>query len=70
MQVPHAVIERMRLAQEQGTVAARAEGVAIAAEMVEAVKDLVQGVQVTAPAGRIGPALDVLRGLAIPRASS
>ena len=58
--VPPAVIERMRLAQEQGTAAARAEGVAIAAEMVEAIKDLVQGVQVTAPAGRIGPALEVL----------
>jgi methionine synthase I (cobalamin-dependent)/5,10-methylenetetrahydrofolate reductase len=68
--VPPAVIERMRLAQEQGTAAARAEGVAIAAEMVEAVKDLVQGVQVTAPAGRIGHALDVLRGLAIPRVGS
>jgi methionine synthase I (cobalamin-dependent)/5,10-methylenetetrahydrofolate reductase len=68
--VPHAVIERMRLAQEQGTPAARAEGVAIAAEMVEAIKDLVQGVQVTAPAGRIRPALDVLRGLAIPKVGS
>jgi homocysteine S-methyltransferase len=67
VQVPQAVLERMRLAQEQGTSAARAEGVAIAAEMVEAVKDLVQGVQVTAPAGRIGAALDVLRGLATPR---
>ena len=67
VQVPQAVLERMRLAQEQGTTAARAEGVAIAAEMVEAVKDLVQGVQVTAPAGRIGAALDVLRGLATPR---
>jgi methionine synthase / methylenetetrahydrofolate reductase(NADPH) len=62
VQVPHSVIERMRLAQEQGTAAARAEGVAIAAEMVEG-KDLVQGVQVTAPAGRIGPALDVLANL-------
>jgi methionine synthase / methylenetetrahydrofolate reductase(NADPH) len=70
VQIPHGVIERMRLAQEQGTAAARAEGVAIATEMVEAVKDMVQGVQVTAPAGRIGPALDVLRRLTIPRASS
>jgi homocysteine S-methyltransferase len=61
--VPHAVIERMRVAQERGTAAARAEGVAIAAEMVDAIKDLVQGVQVTAPAGRIGPALDVLANL-------
>jgi len=58
--VPPAVIERMRLAQELGSAAARAEGVAIAAEMVEAIKDLVQGVQVTAPAGRISPALEVL----------
>jgi 5,10-methylenetetrahydrofolate reductase len=61
--VPHAVIERMRLAQERGTAAARAEGVAIAAEMVEALKDIVQGVQVTAPGGRIGPALEVLVNL-------
>lgn len=63
VQLPQRVIERMRVAQEQGTAAARAEGVAIAAEMVEAVKDVVQGVQVTAPAGRIGPALEVLAGL-------
>ena len=63
--VPQAVIERMRLAQDQGTAAARAEGVAIAAEMVEAVKELVQGVQVSAPAGRIGPALDVLANLKV-----
>jgi homocysteine S-methyltransferase len=65
VQVPQTVLERMRVAQEHGTAAARAEGVAIAAEMVEAVKDLVQGVQVTAPAGRIGPALDVLAGLRV-----
>jgi methionine synthase / methylenetetrahydrofolate reductase(NADPH) len=63
IQVPPAVLERMRLAQEHGTAAARAEGVAIAAEMVEAVKGLVQGVQVTAPAGRIDAALDVLANL-------
>jgi methionine synthase / methylenetetrahydrofolate reductase(NADPH) len=63
VQVPHAVIERMRLAQEHGTAAARAEGVAIAAAMVEAVKDLVQGVQVTAPAGRVDAALEVLGNL-------
>jgi homocysteine S-methyltransferase len=63
VQVPQAVLERMRLAQEQGTAAARAEGVAIATEMIEAIKDLVQGVQVTAPAGRVGPALEVLANL-------
>jgi len=65
VQVPAAVLERMRLAQEHGTAAARAEGVAIAAEMVESVKDLVQGVQVTAPAGRIGPAIEVLANLKV-----
>ncbi|MEP7227555.1 MAG: bifunctional homocysteine S-methyltransferase/methylenetetrahydrofolate reductase [Gemmatimonadales bacterium] len=58
--VPPVVIERMRLAQEHGTAAARAEGVAIAAEMVEKVRGLVQGVQVTAPAGRVDAALEVL----------
>jgi 5,10-methylenetetrahydrofolate reductase len=58
--VPAAVVERMRRAQEHGTAAARAEGVAIAAEMIEAVKQLVQGVQVSAPAGRVGTALEVL----------
>jgi methionine synthase I (cobalamin-dependent)/5,10-methylenetetrahydrofolate reductase len=65
VQVPPAVLERMRLAQEQGTAAARAEGVAIAAEMVQAVKGLVQGVQVTAPAGRIDAALEVLGVLSV-----
>jgi methionine synthase I (cobalamin-dependent)/5,10-methylenetetrahydrofolate reductase len=59
--LPPAVVERMRRAQEHGTAAARAEGVAIAAEMIEAVRDLVQGVQVSAPAGRVGTALEVLR---------
>jgi methionine synthase / methylenetetrahydrofolate reductase(NADPH) len=58
--VPPAIIERMRKAQEHGSAAARSEGVAIASEMVEAVKDLVQGVQVSAPSGRIGVALETL----------
>jgi len=31
--------------------------------MVQAIKDVVQGVQVTAPAGRIAPALEVLVSL-------
>ena len=61
--VPPAVIERMRRAQEHGSAAARTEGITIASEMVEAVKDLVQGVQVSAPSGRIDAALQVLRSL-------
>ncbi|HKP48452.1 MAG TPA: methylenetetrahydrofolate reductase, partial [Gemmatimonadales bacterium] len=58
--VPAGIIERMRKAQEHGSAAARAEGVAIASEMVERVKDLVQGVQVSAPSGRVGVALETL----------
>jgi methionine synthase / methylenetetrahydrofolate reductase (NADH) len=63
VQVPQSVVERMRRAQEHGTTAARAEGVAIAAEMIDAVKGLVQGVQVSAPAGRVSSALEALGGL-------
>jgi methionine synthase I (cobalamin-dependent)/5,10-methylenetetrahydrofolate reductase len=64
VQVPEAVVERMRRAQEHGGAAARAEGIAIAAEMIEGVRDLVQGVQVSAPGGRVATALELLRGLA------
>jgi homocysteine S-methyltransferase len=60
VQVPPAVIERMRKAQEQGSAAARAEGVAIAAEVIDAVQEVVQGIQITAPAGRVDAALQVL----------
>jgi homocysteine S-methyltransferase len=60
VQVPEAIVKRMRRAQEGGAAAARAEGVAIAAEMIDAVKGLVQGIQVSAPGGRIGTALELL----------
>jgi methionine synthase / methylenetetrahydrofolate reductase (NADH) len=63
--VPSVVLDRMRRAQEHGAAAARAEGVAIAAEIVDTVKGWVQGVQVSAPAGRIGAALEVLKGLTL-----
>jgi methionine synthase / methylenetetrahydrofolate reductase (NADH) len=62
--VPPTVLERMRRSQEHGTARARAEGVAIAGEMVAAIRDLVQGIQVTAPAGRVEAALQVLEGVA------
>src|SRR3954464_1003457 len=60
VQVPAPVIERMRRAQEHGSAAARAEGVAIAAEMIDAVQGLVQGVQITAAGGGIDSALQLL----------
>ena len=58
--VPPGVIARMRAAQERGKEAAQAEGVAIAREMLARVRPLVQGVQVSAPFGRVDLALDVL----------
>jgi methionine synthase I (cobalamin-dependent)/5,10-methylenetetrahydrofolate reductase len=60
VQVPPAIVERMRRAQEHGGAAARAEGATIAAEMVAAVKGMVQGIQVSAPNGRVDLALEVL----------
>jgi methionine synthase I (cobalamin-dependent)/5,10-methylenetetrahydrofolate reductase len=60
VQVPVSVIERMRRAQEHGSAAARAEGVAIASEMIEAVQGLVQGIQVSAAGGRVDSVLQVL----------
>ena len=57
--VPESVLARMRQAQERGKEAALAEGVAIARDMFEQVKGTVQGVQVSAPFGRVEVALEV-----------
>src|SRR2546426_519473 len=59
--VPDEVLQRMRKAQEKGKEAALAEGVAIAREMFTKVKQLVQGVQVSAPFGRVEVALQVFQ---------
>ena len=60
--VPDEVLRRMRAASEKGKEAALAEGVAIAREMLRAVRDRVQGAQVSAPLGRVPVVLDVLGG--------
>jgi methionine synthase / methylenetetrahydrofolate reductase(NADPH) len=61
MSVPGAIRERMRLA---GTgAAARAEGVRIAQETLEAVQDQVVGAYVMPPLGRYAAALEVMQGL-------
>ncbi len=57
--VPEEVLARMRKAQEKGKEAALAEGVAIARDMFARVKDAVQGVQVSAPFGKVEIALQV-----------
>jgi len=57
--VPAEVIARMGAAQEKGKEAAVAEGVSIAREMLERVRPMVQGAQVSAPFGRVPVALQV-----------
>jgi methionine synthase I (cobalamin-dependent)/5,10-methylenetetrahydrofolate reductase len=58
--VPDAVVDRMRAASAHGKEEALAEGVRISREMLAAVADRVQGVQVSAPLGRVSVALEVL----------
>ncbi len=59
--VPDTVITRMRRANEKSKEHAVAEGIAIAREMLGCVKSAVQGVQVSAPFGKVELALDVFR---------
>ncbi len=59
--VPDAILARMRVAGERGKEAGVAEGIAIAREMLERVRPSVQGVQVSAPFGKVELALDVFR---------
>jgi methionine synthase / methylenetetrahydrofolate reductase (NADH) len=58
--VPEVIIERMRAASAHGKEEALAEGVRISREMLTAVADRVQGVQVSAPLGRVSVAIEVL----------
>jgi methionine synthase I (cobalamin-dependent)/5,10-methylenetetrahydrofolate reductase len=59
--VPEEVLARMKKAQERGKEAALAEGVAIARDMFTRVKTMVQGVQVSAPFGKVEVALQVFQ---------
>ena len=59
--VPDAILERMAAAKTPE--AAREEGVAIAREMLMAVRDMVQGAQISAPQGRYASAVDVLEAI-------
>jgi homocysteine S-methyltransferase len=58
--VPEAVLERMRRAEAGGPEEAHAEGIRIAQEVLDAVRGMVQGVQVSTPGGRIEVALEAL----------
>jgi homocysteine S-methyltransferase len=57
--VPKEVLDRMRKANDKSKEHALAEGIAIARESLERVRGSVQGVQVSAPFGRIELALEV-----------
>ena len=58
--VPGEVIERMRGAQDAGEGPAAREGIALARELLEAVRPAVAGVVVSAPGGRVDRAIAVL----------
>ena len=60
--VPDEVIARMRRANEKSKEHAVAEGIAIAREMLDRVRGSVQGVQVSAPFGKVELALQVFQG--------
>ncbi len=66
--VPDSILERM--ARAQTPEAARAEGVAIAREMLIAARQTVQGAQISAPMGRYSSAVDVLEALGTQPAAS
>ncbi len=59
--VPDSIFDRMCKAPSPQ--AAREEGIAIAREMLMAVRSLVQGAQISAPQGRYASAVDVLEAL-------
>jgi methionine synthase / methylenetetrahydrofolate reductase(NADPH) len=67
MQVPTSILKRMEQAEEQGQ--AEAEGIMIAREALEELKDYVQGAYIMPPFGRYKTALKVLEGYITPPTS-
>lgn len=61
--VPPPILERMARASDGSKEAGMQEGLAIAREMVEQIQDSVQGIQVSAPFGKVGFALEVFQAL-------
>jgi len=62
--VPGEIVTRMRVASERGKEFALNEGIQIAREMFERVRPYVQGLQVSAPFGKVEYALQVFDGVA------
>jgi methionine synthase I (cobalamin-dependent)/5,10-methylenetetrahydrofolate reductase len=63
VRVTPSIMERMRVASEKSKEAARDEGLQIARESLIEVRDLIQGVQVSAPFGNVRYALEVFEAL-------
>jgi homocysteine S-methyltransferase len=63
VRVTSEILERMRVASDKSKEAARDEGIAIARESLLEVRDLIQGVQVSAPFGNVRYALQVFEAL-------
>jgi methionine synthase I (cobalamin-dependent)/5,10-methylenetetrahydrofolate reductase len=63
VRVTPSIMERMRVASEKSKEAARDEGLKIARESLTEVRDLIQGVQVSAPFGNVRYALEVFDAL-------
>jgi methionine synthase / methylenetetrahydrofolate reductase(NADPH) len=61
VKVPAEALERMRQAESGGPSAEQTEGLRISQEVLEGVRGLVQGIQISVPAGRTEFALEVLR---------
>lgn len=66
--VPDSILDRMAGAKTPE--GAREEGIAIAREMLIAVREMVEGAQISAPQGRYSSAVDVLEALGSPRTAS
>jgi methionine synthase I (cobalamin-dependent)/5,10-methylenetetrahydrofolate reductase len=66
--IPDEIMHRMERVGSAD--AARAEGIAIAREMLIAVKEIAQGVQISAPFGRYSAAVDVLEALGSSRSAT
>jgi homocysteine S-methyltransferase len=66
--VPDSILQRMAAAPNPE--AARHEGIALARDMLQSVRGLVQGAQISAPQGRYSSAVDVLEALGSPRKST
>lgn len=63
VEVTHEILERMRAASDKGKEEAREEGINIARESLLDVRDVIQGVQVSAPFGNVKYALQVFEAL-------